>query len=344
MKEIKMNLLDKYISEIGKRLPRKNRRDIEAEIRSTLEDMLDERSRQAGKPADEAMLSALLKEYGSPQKVAATYAPPRSLIGPRLYPFFELVVKIVMAVVVAVSLVGFGVGFFGERAAGPEFLSALGKFAAGLLGGLITAFGNIVIVFAILERTLPASEFDIEGKDWDPSELEVEPDPDQVKIGEGVLGLIFMVAGLVIFNLYPDLIGLWFVVDGKWVSIPMLSQAFFTYLPWINLLIVLEIALNLYLLRRGAWTTFSRLGNILLEAAGLVLAAVMLSGPALVDLSASRLAGTPLADSAETMTRIFGLMPIIVLIILIVVQGLEVFQGLYKLATNRAQRPYAPSH
>jgi uncharacterized protein (UPF0216 family) len=44
MKENEMNLIDKYITEVGKHLPRKNRADIEAEIRSTLEDMLEERS------------------------------------------------------------------------------------------------------------------------------------------------------------------------------------------------------------------------------------------------------------------------------------------------------------
>ena len=55
-----MNLIDKYIAEIGKHLPRKGRADIEAEIRSTLEDMLEER-----KPADaqisEEQVIALLK-------------------------------------------------------------------------------------------------------------------------------------------------------------------------------------------------------------------------------------------------------------------------------------------
>ena len=52
-----MNLLDRYVSEVGKYLPRKNRADIEAEIRSTLEDMIEERN-QAG-AADEAAVIAL---------------------------------------------------------------------------------------------------------------------------------------------------------------------------------------------------------------------------------------------------------------------------------------------
>jgi hypothetical protein len=46
-----MNLIDTYVSEVGRHLPQKNRADIEAEIRSTIEDILEERSRKFGKPA-----------------------------------------------------------------------------------------------------------------------------------------------------------------------------------------------------------------------------------------------------------------------------------------------------
>jgi len=42
------NLIDNYVSEVGRRLPRKTRSDIEAEIRSILQDMLDERSQKTG--------------------------------------------------------------------------------------------------------------------------------------------------------------------------------------------------------------------------------------------------------------------------------------------------------
>ena len=81
-----MELIDLYVAEVRKRLPLKGRDDIEAELRSTLEDMLEDRSQKAGRPADEAMTLDLLKEYGPPDKVAATYNPHPYLIGPRLYP------------------------------------------------------------------------------------------------------------------------------------------------------------------------------------------------------------------------------------------------------------------
>jgi hypothetical protein len=118
----------------------------------------------------------------------------------------------------------------------------------GLLSGMMNAFGAIVIVFAILERVLPAKEIEKEMEDeWNPADLAKEPDPDEVKTSEAIVTIIFTVIGLVIFNLYPDMIGLFFNTDGEWTFIPMLSDAFFTYLPWINLLGILQIVFNLYL-------------------------------------------------------------------------------------------------
>ena len=57
-----MKLIERYVTEVGKHLPRKNRLDIETELRSTLEDMLEDRSQQTGRPADEALTEELLQE------------------------------------------------------------------------------------------------------------------------------------------------------------------------------------------------------------------------------------------------------------------------------------------
>ena len=68
-----MDIINRYISEIGKLLPRKNRADIEAEIKSTLEDMLEERSHGKQDQNEQEIIIDLLKEYGSPETVAASY-------------------------------------------------------------------------------------------------------------------------------------------------------------------------------------------------------------------------------------------------------------------------------
>ena len=335
-----MNLIDKYIAEVGKHLPRGNRADIEAEIRSTLEDMLEERKQAQGK-VDDAMVIELLKEYGAPRKVAESYMGPRYLVGPRLYPIFEMVTRIVLAVLFAVALAGLGIGLARSSLSGPEFLKAVGESALGLLSGLITAFGNIVLVLAILERTLPAREFEKEAEEWNPADLANEPDPDRVKFGEQIVGIIFLVLFLVIFNLYPGVIGFGFFNESDWVFIaPVLTEAFFSYLPWLNVLILLQIGFSVYLLRQGAWNAGLRIVNILLELAGIALAVVMLRGPALVALTPAQLANTPLAESAEVFTKIANLLPTLVLTIIIIVSSIEVAQMVYQLVKSRPSPTY----
>jgi hypothetical protein len=145
-----------------------------------------------------------------------------------------------------VTVIGLVIGLVQAGTSGPEFLKTLGSSALSLLTGLMTAFGNIVLVFAILERTLPKTDFAKELEDWDPSELASEPDPDRVKFGEQIFETIFAVLVLVILNLYPNVIGFGFLDKGEWVFIaPVLTKAFFSYLPWINIL--MRHRFNIYL-------------------------------------------------------------------------------------------------
>ncbi|MCK6538824.1 MAG: hypothetical protein L6Q26_02100 [Anaerolineales bacterium] len=335
-----MNLIDKYIAEVGKYLPRRGRADIEAEIRSTLEEMLEER-KQAKGVEDEAAVVELLKEYGEPRKVAESYTGPRYLIGPRMYPTFELVTRIVLTVLFAVALAGLGISLSRSGLSGVEFLETVGKSVLGLLSGLITAFGNIVLVFAILERVLPASEFEKEEEKWDPANLAKEPDPDRVGFGEQIVGIFFLALFLVILNLYPDAIGIGFFSESDWVFItPVLTDAFFGYLPWINVLLLLQIGFSVYLLRQGLWNTSLRIANIVLELAGIALAVVMLRGPDLVALTPAQLEGTPLAESAQIFTTIMNLVPTLVLTIVIIVSSIEVAQMIHRLAKGGASSTY----
>ncbi|HSL47185.1 MAG TPA: hypothetical protein VK897_27345 [Anaerolineales bacterium] len=335
-----MNLIDKYIAEVGKHLPRRNRADIEAEIRSTLEDMLEER-KQAHGAVDDAMVVELLKEYGAPRKVAESYAGPRYLIGPRVYPIFELVTRIVLIVLFAVTLAGLGISLSRSSLTGPEFIKTIGDSAIGLITGLITAFGNIVLVFAILERVLPAKEFEKESEDWNPADLAKEPDPDRVKFGEQIFEVFFLVLFLIIFNLYPGVIGFGFFNENEWVFIsPILTEAFFSYLPWINVLFLLQVVFNIYLLRHGMWNTALRIANALLELGSIALAVAMLRGPDLASLTADQLAGTPLEGSAQLFITMTNLIPTLVLTIVIIISSIEVAQTIYNLLKDRPSSPY----
>lgn len=335
-----MNLIDKYIAEVGRYLPRRNRADIEAEIRSTLEDMLDERTHGKG-PADEGTVVQLLRDYGTPRKVAESYGAKQYLIGPRLYPTFILVTQIAISVLLVILLIGLGLSLARSGLSGPAFLFTAGESLMDLLGGLIAVFGNIVLVFAILERVLPAEELEMDTDEWDPARLASEPDPDRVKFGEQIVAIFFTAAFLIVLNLYPGIIGLGFFQNDEWVFIsPILSEAFFSYLPWINILGLLEIALSLLLLRQSTWQTWTRISHVVLELGNIALAVAMLRGPSLVALSAADLAGTPLAESAPALVRVAEWIPTLVLTIVIVVASIEVGQTIYRLVKSRPTAPY----
>lgn len=337
-----MNLLDKYIEEVGSRLPRRNRRDLQAEIRSTIEDMLDDRSQAEGRPVDDVLIGEVLQEYGSPDKVAAGYRPARYLIGPRLYPIFAMVVKIVFTVLIVLAFVGAMIAFYGSDGSPAAMVDALTKYGVQLIGALLSAFGNIVIVFAIIERVKPDAKFDEEAEKWTPADLEAGEDADSAGRGEQIFAILFTVLGLVVFNLYPQVIGLGAIMDGKWVFISALSPAFFTYLPWINILGILNILLCLYMLRSGLWTTFSRVISLALDAAGIALAAAMLAGPSLVSFDPVRMEQL-FGKSAANLQSIFTFLPVMVLTILIVVQVVEVVKDLIRLVKNTmSNKRYIP--
>ena len=155
-----MNLINRYVAEVGRHLLLvKGRKDIENELRSTLEDMLEERAQAAGKPADEAMQMELLKEYGAPHKVAETYNPNPYLIGPRMFPFFMFILKIVVAAVAFGLTIATGIQIMTiSPMTAPELLSTLGKGLLNIVSASIAVFGNLALVFALIERYAPSSD------------------------------------------------------------------------------------------------------------------------------------------------------------------------------------------
>ncbi|HEY3312721.1 MAG TPA: hypothetical protein VGK00_13855 [Anaerolineales bacterium] len=329
-----MKLIDRYITEVGKHLPRKNRADIQTEIQSTLEDMLEDRAKTSGRPLDDVLIKEVLKEYGSPDKIALSYLPERYLIGPRLFPIFTLVLKIVLSVLTVMALIGFGIRFGTSAHTFQDFNLTFGKSLVEYLGGIMSAFGNIVFIFAILQRALPASEFEDEEKqkDWDPASLEQEPEPDEVSIWTPIWSIVVTIAALLVFNLYPQMIGIGFLDGGKWTFVPALSNAFFRYLPLIDVLWVLQIGLNIILLRQAAWTTLTRWFEVALTIMSIVITYLLLKGPSLMSLSAEALNRVILdPEAAATIIKIFSIMTPVTLLIILVLESIDLFKNVYRL-------------
>lgn len=254
-----MNLIDRYIHEVGRRLPRKNRSDIQTELRSLLTDTLEDRTQ--GEPSEDDIV-ALLQEFGPPQKVAASYAPEgQYLIGPALYPLFRMVVGIALAAVLGAQILALGVGFIFDNTL-IQPLEAL----AGLFSSLPATFGSVVIVFAILQW------FDVrpESQDepWDPRSLPQIEDSQEVNRGERIFGIIAGSVLLALLLAFPDRIGVYTSPGGAFFANPIIVQ----YLGLISFSLLASIALDIYLLWQGRWSTLSRVVRL---AANLLSMAVL---------------------------------------------------------------------
>jgi len=273
-----MDLLDRYVKEVGDHLPKKSRNDIEAEIKSSLQDILQEKSVKIGIPVDEALTLAVLKEYGKPEKVAASYLPPRYLIGPELFPIFWLVLKIGLAVVVLIAVLVFAV-----RAAVGDIQSwvEVEENIGGLFNGAIATFGWIVVTFALLQRFLPLEKTKGQAKEWDPAELLKKPDTELIPLSTPIVAIIFTLAALVIFNIFPDFVAIKTVktlTDNEWVTLITLTDAFFLQIPWLNVLWLLSLGFHCVTLWQRRWQLWTRAVHIGLQVFSIVILIRLLTG------------------------------------------------------------------
>ncbi len=70
------DILEAYVNDVAKRLPRGKRDDVALELRALLREELQDRVESAGRPADEAMALELARGFGAPEDVAERYRTP----------------------------------------------------------------------------------------------------------------------------------------------------------------------------------------------------------------------------------------------------------------------------
>ena len=338
------NLIDTYVSEVGRHLPKKSRSDIESEIRSAIQDLLDERARQSGKPVDdEETILKVLKEYGDPEKVAASYHPERYLIGPRLYPAFIKVIQIILPIMGVLALLG--LGFSLGKADGPaNVIEIIAQAIAEFFGSMISALGSITLIFALLERFVP----DLKTKEtqWNPRSLFKISPPDQVKPGELIVEIFFTGLAIMIFNFFPQFFGFSpslnnLVETGSWQNItiiPILSDAFLGYIPFLTAIWGLTIVLDGILIQRGHWEIWSRWFAVCVKALGIGIAAVMLAGPSLIAVTVDTLvaSGVHTVETAGILVTLMNQGVRVGLILAILFGGFDLVKMLIRLFRGKS--------
>ena len=76
------DVIEAYVGDTVRLLPRRQRQDVATELRSLLNEELHARAQTSGHPPDESLALALVRDYGQPNEVAARYSPPWAIIDP----------------------------------------------------------------------------------------------------------------------------------------------------------------------------------------------------------------------------------------------------------------------
>ena len=76
------DVIESYVTDVAAQLPRKQRNDVAFELRALLDEELQAKAEAAGRGADAAMATELVRAFGRPADVAARYRPTLTIIDP----------------------------------------------------------------------------------------------------------------------------------------------------------------------------------------------------------------------------------------------------------------------
>jgi len=272
-----MEMVDRYIYAVTQKLPQGQRKDIAEELRSLIEDMLDERVGHGD--LKDSVVEEVLLELGNPRELADKYRGTKKyLIGPELFDTYVYILKIILAIVGA----SIGVGFVIQTILNPvSILDYFIDMIVSLVTALPMAFGWTTFGFAMGELFGGIQQKDLIGKEWIPSDLSPIPDEKrQIKRGDSIVGIIFYSIFLVFLAFSSDYFGFWVFQDEFTGVVPFLNeQTYGSYLLFIILIFGFGILKECLKLVTGKWTyklaVYTTIVNVI-SMAGILL---MINGP-----------------------------------------------------------------
>jgi hypothetical protein len=256
-----MSLIDRYIAEVGRHLPEKDRSDIEAEIRSMVEDMVEEQDQQP-KSADDKVIAETLEGLGDPKLLAAKYSPPKHyLIGPDWYEGYIKVLQRVLFTALPVFAV---VTFILTLTRAPlDFINAVGEAVGGAFNIGVQILFWVTLVFVFLERSgeKPEELHKPSSQTWTVAQLPKLPRKRQISTAETVMNIATILFVLIWIALPFTLTRL----EGNPAPVPFLHPNLWNFwLPLFFVIMGLTLVHEVFKLRIGNWTPALVATNVIL--------------------------------------------------------------------------------
>jgi hypothetical protein len=145
---------------------------------------------------------------------------------------------------------------------------------------------------------------------------------------------------LVVLNLYPGLFSIRFLSNGTWTALPVLTEAFFRFLPWINIMGLVQIVFSGFMLGQRTWNPATRILSILIDLAGMVLGIAILRTPGIFGLTPEALNAIGIAEGVKDLTGLFNSLPTLIIVIIVLATTVKVVKSLLRLFSNKTRSPY----
>lgn len=273
------DLIERYVYAVTRRLPGKQRGDVEKELRSLIEDMLDERCGDI--VPTEQDIRVVLAELGTPSELAAKYDPAgeRVLIGPKYYRTYTTVLKIALIATALAAVLG---GVLDILTSEPEkfWYMIVFEIIGMIVSGCLSTFGVVTFIFAFFEY----KGVNLDNHDELANLPSVPSENEIIKRGDCIAGIAISIIFTILFLCCPQIIGFGVVETGEFL--PLFSadvmRSLWPFIIGMCIAGVVDEAVKLY---EGRYTVLVMITTIVTNIVSLVFAAFIFLGNGIVNFT-----------------------------------------------------------
>jgi serine-type D-Ala-D-Ala carboxypeptidase/endopeptidase len=158
-----MELLDRYVRVLRLFLPRGQRDDIVRELSEEIHEQILDKEMTLGRRLTVDEQAEVIGRHGHPLITAARYRPQQHLIGPIVFPYYWIALKLVLALM----LFGHAVSFAVITSSDPSW-AAVGPALEGAFQNVFAVVAWFTVLAAVADRWLARSKV---LQQWDPRTL-----------------------------------------------------------------------------------------------------------------------------------------------------------------------------
>jgi hypothetical protein len=274
-------MISRYVYAVTKGLPQKQREDIEKELRTLIDDMLEQH--QEDVPYDKKVERVLLG-LGDPEVLADSYRDSkRYLIGPTNFDNYLLLLKLVFgAVFLGISIASVIDGMFTSQS---DIVDMIIDYIATMFNALLQGFAWVTAAFGIAEyKGVSLPDTKLKNEVWSLSDLPLLPEKSAaISRIESAFAILFFTIFTSIFYFAPQLIAAYIRVGtGSMTVIPVFNiELLSKYKALILVIFILGIIKEALKLITGRWNLKLAFSLTVLNILSLVLTLIIFVNPAI---------------------------------------------------------------